>query len=124
MSDLSDRIDFLLKKSKERRADLVRATGINESTIRCWYSNPKPSADALYLVAKHFGVTVEWLLTGEGIDTLNEQRQRLINAQLDFEKIKPPTFQEQKLLEVFRGLSEQNKNAVLLMAQSLIKTNQ
>lgn len=66
MNNLSERLTYLLKVNKMKRADFVRATGISEGTIRGWYNGKCPSAEVAYKVAKYFGVTVEWLLTGEG----------------------------------------------------------
>lgn len=105
MSELTNRIDQLLINKKIRRADLVRATGIPDSTIRKWISGSIPSAPAVYTIAQYFGVTVEWLLTGQ-----------------DYKEIKSDTELselEKELIEVFRHLDDRDKNAVMTLAQSL-----
>lgn len=65
MSELTDRINRLLKERGYRRADLSRGTQLADSTIRSWeVRNASPSVEAAYKVAQFFGVTVEYLLTG------------------------------------------------------------
>ena len=60
MSEISARIDNkLLEQSKKKRADLVRATGISEGTVRGWIKGAIPSAEAAYKVAQYLNVTVE-----------------------------------------------------------------
>lgn len=100
----TQRIDELLAEHEMRRADIVRGTGIGESTIRGWYKGRIPSAESILLVAKYFGVTVEWLLTGENESTNKNQMF---------------TKEERKLIEIFRHLDDRDKNAILTMAQSL-----
>lgn len=106
MSDVTSRIDGLLLKTNQRRADLSRGSGVGESTIRAWINGSKPSADALFKIAKFLNVSVEYLLTGEGESKEPDQQQQL-------------SFQEQKLLEVFRILNDNDKNAVLTLANGL-----
>lgn len=98
------RINDLLLENDMYRADIVRGTGIGESTIRGWYKGNKPSAESLYKVAQFFGVTVEWLLTGENESTNKNQMF---------------TKEERELIEIFRHLDDRDKNAILTMAQSL-----
>lgn len=100
----TQRINNLLLENNMYRADIVRGTGIGESTIRGWYKGQKPSAENLYKVAQFFGVTVEWLLTGENKNSSNNQMF---------------TKEERELIEIFRHLDERDKNAILTMAQSL-----
>lgn len=56
----------LLQHSKLRQKDLSLATGISESALINYKRNRIPKADELYKIARFFGVTMEWLLTGEG----------------------------------------------------------
>lgn len=106
MSEISNRIDDLLSQNKLKRIDLVKATGIGESTIRAWIKGSVPSAEAAYKVAQYLGVTVEWLVTG--IDNKSENQN-----------LKMYTEQERELIEIFRHLDDRDKNAVLTLAQSL-----
>lgn len=106
MSDITNRIDTILMQTNQRRADLSRGCGVGESTIRAWINGSKPSADALLKVANYLNVTVEYLMTGKGEATTNSPEHL--------------NFQEQKLLEVFRSLSDNDKNAVLTLANGLL----
>lgn len=105
MSEISNRIDNLLSQNKLKRIDLVKATGIGESTIRAWIKGSIPSAEAAYKVAQYLGVTVEWLVTGENKNPINE--------------LKTYTEQERELINIFRNLDDRDKNAVITLAQSL-----
>lgn len=45
---------------------MSKATGINTSTLTQWKKGlQKPSVDAIIKIAKHFGVTTDYLLLGE-----------------------------------------------------------
>ncbi|MCQ2598156.1 MAG: helix-turn-helix domain-containing protein [Treponema sp.] len=103
MSDLYERIDYELDKRGWFRADLCRETGISEGTVRGWKRGSAPSAEALYKVSQAFGISLEYLLTGE-----NHQKEK---AAL--------TPEEEKLLESFRSLSDKEKNAVMSLVKSL-----
>lgn len=101
MEKLTERMDYLLSSSNQRRADLVRGTGISEGTIRSWYTRGAcPSVEAAYKVAQYFGVTVEWLVTGK------EQKDTL-------------SAEEKELLELFRTLDERDKQTILTLSRSL-----
>lgn len=104
MSDFSARIDSLLSQNNLKRIDLVRATGINEATIRGWIRGSVPSAEAAYKVAQYFGVTVEWLVTGKSNEEIKE-----INI----------SEEESALIDIFRHLDDRDKNAVITLAKSL-----
>lgn len=106
MSEISARIDNKLLEQSKKRADLVRATGISEGTVRGWIKGAIPNAEAAYKVAQYLGVTVEWLVTG--IDNKSENQN-----------LKMYSKQERELIEIFRHLDDRDKNAVLTLAQSL-----
>lgn len=75
MSDLTNRIDALLSERKLRRADLVRATGIPDSTIRTWITrNSAPSVDAIVKISEFFGVSVEYLYYGYSTNSSEENK--------------------------------------------------
>lgn len=104
MSDISSRIDMLLSSRHKKRIDLVKATGLNESTIRGWNRGCSPSSDALYKVAQYFGVTMEWLTTGEDY-----------SHDSDFVL----TEDERTLIELYRHLDKRDKNAVATLNRAL-----
>lgn len=61
--------DELCKKKGVRPADVTRATGITSATFSEWKKGTyTPKADKLKKIADYFGVTVEYLKTGESQD--------------------------------------------------------
>lgn len=65
MSQITDRISYELDFLGFTRADLCRATGIPESTIRNWIRGTAPQAAMLYKVAHFLNVSLEYLITGK-----------------------------------------------------------
>lgn len=74
MSDITDRISFELDFLGLTRADLSRATGIPESTIRNWIRGTAPQAEPLYKVARFLNVSLEYLITGQDAPPRNERK--------------------------------------------------
>lgn len=65
----------LLKKTGLKAADVVRGTGLPSSLFSEWKrgkSNPK--ADKLQLIADFFGVSLEYLMTGEDKSDLSDKK--------------------------------------------------
>lgn len=64
--DTFDRISDLIKKNSMTQADLSRATGISTGLISQWKKRMQsPSVDKLKIIADYFGVSVDYLLSGE-----------------------------------------------------------
>lgn len=56
-----------------KRSDVARATGISQAVLSNWKRRGGGiSAENARLIADYFGVTVEYLLTGENIDVKND----------------------------------------------------
>lgn len=95
MSDFTNRIDNLLNERNLRRADLCRAVGISDSTIRTWITrNASPSVEAAFRVAQFFGVTVEYLVTGK---TPDESPGLFLSAD------------EEEIIDIYRALDKRGK---------------
>ena len=61
-----NRIDSLLKAKNENRTDISRKLNFDRNKIAQWkQNNTIPSADIVFEIAKYFGVSMEFLLTGE-----------------------------------------------------------
>lgn len=107
MSELTDRIDLLLNERGIKRAELCRATGIGDSTVRTWIARAAmPSAEAAFKVAQYFGVTVEYLLTGKNPSDASELY------------ISP---EESELIDIYRSLMKKDKDILIGVAQLLDK---
>lgn len=105
MSDFTNRIDALLVERTLRRVDICRATGISESTIRTWITrDAMPSAEAAFKVAQYFGVTVEYLLTGQNLE---DAPQLYLSPE------------ENEIIDIYRSLDKKSKNVLVGMAQLL-----
>jgi len=109
MSDITSRIDSLLANRNLRRVDLYKNCFIPESTFRSWVKGSKPSAEALKKCADFLGVSMDFLTSGTAInETENIKIDNLILSE-----------EEKKLVELFRNLSDKDKNTVLILASSL-----
>ena len=62
--DVKERIKSLAEKRGMGLATIDSALGFGNGTIGKW-GKSSPSADKLKMVADYFGVTVDYLLTGE-----------------------------------------------------------
>lgn len=105
MSEITSRIDNLLTLNSKKRADLFKATGLSEASMRNWIKGSIPSAEAAVKIARYFNVSVEWLITGTTPQNTNTE---IILSE-----------EERALIEIFRHLDDRDKNAVLTLAKSL-----
>lgn len=80
MSDITDRIESLLVIRHMKRADLARATGIPEATMRNWIKGTSPQAVPLSKIAASLGVSLDYLVTGAElkIDSMSEEQERAL----------------------------------------------
>lgn len=105
MSAFTDRVDSLLNERNLRRADLCRGINISESSARTWYARGAcPSAENAFKVAQFFGVSVEYLLTGNNPGDVP-------NLYLGKE--------EEEIIEIYRSLDKRGKNELFKIAQVL-----
>lgn len=84
---ITDRIRTLAEKDGISFNALEKKVGLGKSVIYRWNENT-PSADKLKMVADYFGVTVDYLLTGEEVkkekpfqtEELSETKAKLFAA--------------------------------------------
>lgn len=72
-------------------ADVVRATGITKSTFSDWKSGRStPKQDKMQKIADYFGVTVDYLMTGEEKEGyyLNEETAKLAQEMFEDEDMR------------------------------------
>ena len=63
---INERIFLLLEKCGKTQKSLADSIGVNEGNIGTWkMRGSDPPAKLIYQIAVFFGVSVEWLLTGE-----------------------------------------------------------
>jgi len=64
--EIGKRVFLLLGEKRISQTKLAEATGIPVGTISNWNKkSTNPSADKISVIAGFFGVSTEWLLTGE-----------------------------------------------------------
>lgn len=85
------RIEVLLAVKEATKADFYKQTGVSSATYAQWNANQyKPSRKKLQAIAEYFGVTVDYLLTGEqkenptsvaadGVDELDKEALNIMH---------------------------------------------
>ena len=67
MSDVAKRLVQLLECAGSTKTQVARATGISNSAMTNYTKGDMPKAPQLMQLARYFGVSMEWLLTGEEV---------------------------------------------------------
>lgn len=94
----------LLKDSGITAYKVSKETGISTATLTSWKKgNYTPKADKLQKIADYFGVSMEYLLTGQDPDPGDD-------VLMDIPRF---TDGEMKLLEVFKKLSAEKQDEVI-----------
>lgn len=85
------RIEILLAVKEATKADFYKQTSVSSATYAQWNANQyKPSRKKLQAIAEYFGVTVDYLLTGEqkenptsvaadGVDDLDKEALNIMH---------------------------------------------
>ncbi|MGL5436837.1 MAG: helix-turn-helix domain-containing protein [Lachnospiraceae bacterium] len=61
---LSERIQLLINQNGISQSELEKVLGFGKGTITKWKGTTAPAADKLLKIAEHFGVTIDYLMTG------------------------------------------------------------
>lgn len=70
--------DELRRKKGVSAAEVARATGIDGGTFTHWKKGEyAPKTEKLRKIADYFGVTVDYLMTGDDTDPLMQQRLKM-----------------------------------------------
>lgn len=73
---IHDRIQQKLDEKNLKQADIARATGKSTAAVAKWLSGQNvPKTDSLVKIAQLFGVTPNWLATGQGEMTAKAKQQ-------------------------------------------------
>lgn len=74
-ADLPNRIKLAMENSGQSVGDIAQLMGVRDRTVADWRSSGMISKERLPLLARLLGVTIEWLMTGEGSnDLVREER--------------------------------------------------
>ena len=131
---VKNNIETLCKKEHVAKKQLATLCNVRPSSISKWCSDSPilPSVEYLYIMAEHFGVTVDWLLSDHSAEKMTERllkyNQAFIaltplidNKTLDPKDLKDPVLQylEQRYQELCNSdVSEEERNAWM---QKIIK---
>lgn len=70
--NFADQFAILVRDSKLSQKELAQALGIAESAVVNYKRGRIPSAGALLRIAVYFGVSMEWLMLGQGYRTTED----------------------------------------------------
>lgn len=108
----------LLEERGVKTADVAKATGITPSTFSDWKKGKSsPKQEKLQRIADFFGVSIEYLLTGESEEYYIDKRTAAL-AQEIFDR---PDLRI--LMDAARGCSSESITALIPLIQKLKETN-
>jgi transcriptional regulator with XRE-family HTH domain len=85
---------------------LAKAFGVSQPAVRKWlHGEGYPTMDKAIEIAKYFDVSIEWLLTGRGRQTIQPEPDALYRKIADILHTMPKS-QQDRTLEAFRVLTE------------------
>ena len=101
--DIHERIKQLCKKKKWSLSKLAKEAGLSETTVYDWYNENHftPSRKAIDDICSAFGITLSEFYSDIELDKLTEK--------------------EIKLLEVFKNVTKEKQDVVIIVAQALKK---
>jgi len=103
---LAQVLDELMTKNDISAYKISKDTGISDRLIGYWRKGEKlPGAENLLIIANYFGISVDYLLTGEEKNTQANQLSE----------------NEQELLSNFQKLSDVSKGRLLEKAENLVE---
>ena len=112
----------LCKKTGEKPYAVASLVGVkNNSSVASWQRGSVPRHQVLEKIAEHFGVTIDYLLTGEdkrpalfeNMLIHGEQKQPAVSGELSADEI--------NLIEAFRDIPDAEKQTFLRMIQQYVK---
>ena len=99
----------LLDERGLKNADISRATGISNMTLSDWKNGKSaPKQDKLMKIADYFGVSLDYLMTGEERDYLYSDENSDLLLQITNELKSDPTYAE-RMVRYMSLLNEDRK---------------
>ena len=99
----------LLDERGLKNADISRATGISNMTLSDWKNGKStPKQDKLMKIADYFGVSLDYLMTGEERDYLYSDKNSDLLLQITNELKSDPTYAE-RMVRYMSLLNEDRK---------------
>ena len=111
---ISERIFVVMKEKKMSQVEFAKRVGIANSTVSEWKKRKtNPSADKIMSICEILEMTPEQLLTGNGIDDVNDPKYDSQKKQFT------PT--DKKIITDYHGMREEQKKRLLAYMETLKK---
>ena len=105
---ISERIFMLIEREQITQSEFCRRVGLRPSTVSEWKTkNHTPTADKIMDICAALNVSPEQLLTGKGIDSVEDS----VDYQLDY--------QGKQLIIEYEGLNDDAQKRLLAYAKKL-----
>lgn len=98
MDGFFERLLDRLEEMNLIRADLCRALGISEGTVRNWKKGVMPAADTALKIAQYLDVSLEYLITGKEKETEKKIKKSDLEFLESFKKLPEPDREEIKAI--------------------------
>lgn len=119
MNTVGERIKYVRSKFGHNQGVAAKAIGISQGSLSDIESNhTKPSIETIISVYRNYNVSCDWLLTGEGTDGIQPQKEVKIN---DNEQTEPLTEKEIELLTIFEQIPEDKKDLAINVLKPFIQ---
>lgn len=108
-----DQFIKLCDESNTKPTPLLRQLGLSAGNLQKWQKGASVNSDILYKISEHFGVSIDYLVTGKEINSLTDNLSE----------------NELEMLEVFQKFNEREQLKLIgkleeLFRQKQIKENQ
>ncbi len=105
MSAFTDRVDVLMSNRNITRYRFCLECEISESSYRAWIRGSIPNAEILYKIAVYFGVSMEYLISG------NNPNFAALELALDST--------EKEIINIYRSLDVKSKETAVRLIKAL-----
>lgn len=111
---ISERVFYLLKEKKMTQMEFAKRVGIANSTVSEWKKKrATPSTEKIMDICEVLEITPEQLLTGRGIDDVDDIENNSQQNQI--------TPMDRKIIEDYHGMKEEQKKRLLSYMEALKK---
>lgn len=88
------------------QSEIARIAGVSRSAANRWFTRGSISKDAAAAIAEATGVTLQWILTGQEVETydLNEEERMLIDMYREM-----PPLEQRNMVSAFQMRLQQLK---------------
>lgn len=118
---LSKQITYLRKKSEMSQSQLAGYLNVSPSTIGMYEQGRRvPDLDALLSLSRIFGVSLDYLITGEEAPQFCQTLHISPDA-VFMEESNPATIQQQELLQKLHSYSAEEKERVCDLLSTILK---